>query len=40
MIEIFIRLFSRFSYIALASYALLKKLNIIYFPKVIEDALN
>lgn len=37
VIEIFIRLFSRFRYIALASHALLKKLSIIYFPKVIGD---
>lgn len=37
MIEIFIRLFPRFGYIALALYALLKKLNITYFPKMIGD---
>lgn len=37
VIEIFIRLFSRFSYIALALYALLKKLNVTYFPEMIGD---
>lgn len=37
VIEIFIRLFSRFSYIALALYALLKKLNITYIPEATGD---